>query len=161
MRVIIVPPSWGYCEDQWVNICKGPRTARGTACVLCECLLLFWLFNNNILWSHGLIYSCQFMFCIHCVFFSVFSPLFCPLLDCSNFSFFIVLCVCFVFCVSLWGRLSLSYRLCQSSSIIYGMPPQHGLTSGAWSTPGIGTFEPWAIKAEHANLTTGLASSFL
>uniref|UniRef100_A0A9L0TN93 Biogenesis of lysosome-related organelles complex 1 subunit 7 n=1 Tax=Equus caballus TaxID=9796 RepID=A0A9L0TN93_HORSE len=30
---------------------------------------------------------------------------------------------------------------------------QHGLTSGAMSTPGIQTSKPWAAEAEHAHLT--------
>ena len=37
---------------------------------------------------------------------------------------------------------------------ICGMLPQHGLISGARSTPRIWTGEPWAAKVEHENLTT-------
>ena len=36
---------------------------------------------------------------------------------------------------------------------ICGSPAQHGLPSGAMSTPGIQTGEPQATKAEHAHLT--------
>ena len=34
-----------------------------------------------------------------------------------------------------------------------GLPPQHGLTSGAMSAPGIRAGEPWAAKVEPVNLT--------
>ena len=34
------------------------------------------------------------------------------------------------------------------------MLPQHGLTCGARSAPGIQTQEPWAAKVEGVNLTT-------
>ena len=52
------------------------------------------------------------------------------------------------------GRLSLSLYLCQSSSILCGVPPQHGLMSSARSAPGIRTSKPWATEVEHMNLTT-------
>ena len=48
----------------------------------------------------------------------------------------------------------LSYHLCQSSSILCGMQPQHGLMSGARSTPEIRTYKPWAAKPQCTNLTT-------
>ena len=35
-----------------------------------------------------------------------------------------------------------------------GRLPQHGLPSGAMSTPGIPTSKPWAAEAECAHLTT-------
>ena len=43
---------------------------------------------------------------------------------------------------------------CPSSSTLYvGCLPQHGLTSGAMSAPGIRTSEPCATKVESAHLT--------
>ena len=42
----------------------------------------------------------------------------------------------------------------QSCSISCGMPPQHGLMTGARSTPRIWTQEPRVAEAEHANPTT-------
>ena len=54
----------------------------------------------------------------------------------------------------LGGRLSLSWHLCQSSSILCGMLPHCGWTSDARSMPGIWTHEPWAAEAENANLTS-------
>ena len=45
-------------------------------------------------------------------------------------------------------------ELCQSSSILCGMPPQHGLTSSAWSMPLIQSCELQAAKAKHMNSTT-------
>ena len=39
-----------------------------------------------------------------------------------------------------------------------GTLPQHGLTSGARSAPGIRTYEPRATEAERAKLTTTLLS---
>ena len=37
---------------------------------------------------------------------------------------------------------------------VHGLLPQHGLTSGVMSTPGIRTSEPQAVEVECANLTT-------
>ena len=54
-----------------------------------------------------------------------------------------------------WGRLSLSWHLCPSSSVSY-VGRCHSM---AWwavcrSAPGTWTCEPWAAKGDHANLTT-------
>ena len=54
-----------------------------------------------------------------------------------------------------WGRLSLRQNLHQSSSVLY---VGHCHSMAWWvvcrSLPGIPTWEPWAAKVEHANLTT-------
>ena len=52
-----------------------------------------------------------------------------------------------------WGRLSLSWRLYQSSSILCGMSSQHELMSSARSAPGIRTRKPWAAEVESVHLT--------
>ena len=62
----------------------------------------------------------------------------------QSLSFYLFLCVCEEDCP--WANIC-----CQSSSILRGMPPQHGLMSSVRSTPGIWTLEPWAAEAEHTN----------
>ena len=57
---------------------------------------------------------------------------------------------CFCFCFDEdwpWANIC-----CQSSSILCGMLPQLGLTSGAGSAPEIPTCKPWATKVQHTNL---------
>ena len=55
-----------------------------------------------------------------------------------------------------WGKLALSQDPCPSSSTLYvGCLPQHGLTSGAMSTPGIQTGGPRAVEVEREHLTAG------
>ena len=51
----------------------------------------------------------------------------------------------------LWISLYITFL---SSSILCGMPPQHGLTSVARSTPGIQSCESQATAVESVNLTT-------
>ena len=52
-----------------------------------------------------------------------------------------------------WGSLALSYPCPSSSTLYMGCLSQHGLPSGAVSTPEIRTSEPQATKAEGAQLT--------